>query len=410
MSDQNTGRRKAILAIVLLLAASLTAYLCLRKDPDKEISRTVFPDHTQVITYLPADQSQAIKLITVGEDGVTPVSGKIIYKDKAPWFAMTEDLKFRADGTLSENSQHYARNKDSGAELLRSVGKFAADGVTYVYHEVYRPDGTLERKGELLRPGNYQTTYFYEDGKSINRLRLFDSKKNFVSEKVLRLDGSTIAFTQTAPQGAMITTLYWEDDKMRATFTSLPSGAEKGEVYDRDGHTLLAEYERDPWSLQEIYHDAATGKLLQARQAVRMQGQLVVSIYSPVDFVMEAKQSFVLQSLIGPQAESPRLRRIDYWDRTNKWACLIRMNTDGVTPKDDTCPTKEGGTITRTLGDGGLITNVEIKDKNGKTISSQKPASATIDKINPDWLANKRPVELPSYMDKDAPPRLYDYR
>lgn len=378
-----------------------------------EIGRIKFPDKTQVVAYLPeASSGQSLRLIRFAADGRTRLSGTIFWSS-----GLIEDLSFSKNVLVSSVEYYPVDDKADDPHTVRghkrADSKFAADGLTYTYHAVYRPDGTLERLGQLLQAGgSYQSTFYFEDGKTVSRERIFDALKHYKQEKIFRRDGSLVAsiYSKEGDISKTETSLYRDDGSLYAQFTRDPVDGEKGHVYAADGHTMLLEYVRDYYSLQEFHLDT-NGNLLQNRDGSRMGGLMTVRGYRQVNgkMLMEYRQRWTLVQTVGPEADKHRLLRVEYFDFVAKRTCEIQMDNTGTRPTAVTCPEKDGSsTVSRLDFDGVTVKEIDKLSKRNQLISSQTGHHQKL-VFSDQWFIDYRPTALPNWQDESAPPPLYDY-
>lgn len=406
MSEKSPGFKVLALAVLAALAIAVV-YFQFFMPRDVEISRKMFPDKTQEVAYLPdSSAEQRLKVILFDTDGFTKIRGTIYWKN-----GIIEDITFRKDNTLATSLEHYARDDKEGWNVRaekRSEATFAKDGESYLTHRVLRKDGTLERSGEQLS-STYLTKYYYPDGTTVQRERTFDQRHRFRTEKLYRPDGTLLAsiYSEKGDPTDTSTSLYRPDGTMSAIFTRHPTNGEEGQVFAANGSTVLAEYHRDYFNVQEIYRDEE-GHLIQVREGSRMGGLLTVRHYRQGDFVMDFRQRYLMPYTMGPEAEKVKLRRIEYYDFAAKRACEISMYPDGLRVATITCPEANGGqTIKQIDEDGKTVKAIQHKAKSGK-VRVETPKNQVIS-IDPRWLENTRPLALPNFVDVDAPPMVYDY-
>lgn len=401
------------LVIMFLVSLALIAgRSLLTASKEREIARAAFADKTEEVAYIPdLATEQRLKLIRFDKDGVTQLSGTIYWNS-----GLIEDLKFSKNVVVSSIEYYPLDNKEGDAHVIRgskrAVSQFA-DGNTYTYHAVYRPDGTLERLGRLLQAGgSYQSTFYFEDGKTVSRERIFDALKHFRQEKIYRLDGSLLAstYSKAGDFSKTETSLYRADGTLYADFTRDPIDGEKGHVYSLDGKSMMLEYVRDYYSLQEIFLDER-GNLIQNRDGSRMGGLLTVRGYTQVQgkMLMQYRQRWTLTQTIGPEANKHRLLRVEYFDFVARTTCEIQMDVAGTTMASVSCPQKDGSAIVQRLSaDGTTVQSIDRVSRSGKVVSSLSGNSKTIS-FPEQWLKDHRPTPLPEWKDAEAPPPLYDF-
>lgn len=401
------------LVVVFLLALAIFAVQSfLTASKEREFARAAFADKTEEVAYIPDPATkQRLKLIRYAQDGVTRMSGTIYWNS-----GLIEDLKFSKNVVVSSIEYYPLDNKEGDAHVIRgskrAISQFA-DGVTFTYHAVYRPDGTLERLGRLLQAGgSYQSTFYFEDGKTVSRERIFDSLKHFRQEKIYRRDGSLLAstYSKAGDFSKTETSLYRADGTLYADFTRDPIDGEKGHVYTLDGKSMILEYVRDYYSLQEIFLDEH-GNLIQNRDGSRMGGLLTVRGYTQMKgkMLMQYRQRWTLSQTIGPDANKHRLLRVEYFDFAAKVTCEIQMDVSGTTITAVSCPQKDGSALVQRLSaDGTTVQSIDRVSRAGKVISSLSGSNKTIS-FPEQWLKDYRPTPLPEWKDDEAPPPLYDF-
>ena len=166
----------------------------------------------------------------------------------------SEDLYMRADGTTESSREYYPTDSRDEPGVLKSRATFAKDGTTWTSHDVFNAKGVLERSGQLLGSGWYQQMYFCEDGVHSRRLRLFNDKREFLSEKVYSCDtGLLVAevFPGTV-SGQFLVTLRRPDGTRAALLTKDYSGI-GGDVFAADGETVIASFRKETYSENAKY-------------------------------------------------------------------------------------------------------------------------------------------------------------
>lgn len=402
-----------ILFLAVMLVATVLLFILNRPTAgqDQDIALATFAEKTDEIAYIPDPSTeQRLKLLRFARDGVTPLAGTIYWNS-----GLIEDLTF-ARGVLVSSVEYFPLDKkDTDAHIIRgprrAVSKFA-EGSTYTYHAVYRADGTLERLGQLQAAGTYQSTFYFADGKTINRERIFDNQKHFRQEKIYRPDGSLLAsiYSKAGDYNKAEASIYRADGSLYADFTRDPIDGEKWHVYAADGKSLIVEYARDYYGLQEIYLDEH-GNLIQNRDGSRMGGLMTVRGYTQVNgkMLMLYRQRWTLTQTIGPEANKHRLLRVEYFDFARQRTCEIQMDVNGTSATSVSCPEKDGTTtVQRLAADGTTVQAIDRVTKAGKTISSRSGNDKTIS-FPEEWLKDYRPTPLPQWQDLDAPPPVYDF-
>lgn len=284
-----------------------------------------------------------------------------------------QHTSFRLDGTISQDRRYFPHEGGPAEPVLKSHATFDLDGKTYKSHEVFRQDGTLARAGKLLKDGRYETSYFFEDGKTAERVRIFSrGKKEFVNENLFRRDGSLKASISAADMGELYVTLYSEDGTKRTAAFYKGVTGEHGSVYAEDGETILVQFEHDYWTRTEVYY-RKDGVMVQKRFA--SGGAMRISFLSS-DGRTIYKQTWRLAT--GKHRQMLReVEELDFADK--KLVRTIRM-------------TKDGRRVDRvTYADG----------------KARGPGDAAVSR---EALREPAPTaELPTFPFTTAPPLIYDY-
>ena len=309
-----------------------------------------------------------------------------------------EAIKFRPDGTVSERTRTYATvNGDIGR--VQSHATYAKDGTTYVTHDVYRGDGTLERAGRGDRDGRYLQTYYFEDGVTVERLRNFGRLKEFISEKIYRRDGSLLAGVSVTMEGLELgITLYAPNGVKQATMFRTKIG-EKGYVFSEDGTTALLEYAYDPYSRVAGYSDAK-GRLI---QKIDMHfNRLVIAFL--------AKDETRTYTQIRRDSDGV-LRKVEErsfgGDSAGSLIRTITMNKDGTRPESVSYPGQEV-TIVKILDGTGVVVRIDFT-KGGTVVRSETPSQPQSEVIPAEALEKPLPTTEQPKFRLVGPPLVYDY-
>lgn len=309
-----------------------------------------------------------------------------------------EEIRFRSDGTVSERTRTYATvNGDIGQ--VQSHATYAKDGMTYMSHDVYRGDGTLERSGRGERDGRYVQTYYFEDGRSIERLRNFGRLKEFVSETIYRRDGSILAgISVTVEELELGITLYAPNGKVQATMFRTKIG-EKGYVFAEDGTTAVLEYAWDPYSRVAGYSDT-TGRLL---QKVDMHFNRLV-----IAFLAKDEKRTYTQIRRDNDGVLRKVEERSFGDDSSgRLIRTITMNRDGTHPESVSYP-GEQSTIVKTLDDNGFVVRIDLT-KGGKVVRSETPSQSQKEVIPAEALEKPLPTAEQPKFRLSGPPLVYDY-
>lgn len=143
----------------------------------------------------------------------------------------TENIFYRVDESKEWSEDFYPLRDGDTSPVKRSLARFAEDGKTYVSHDVKREDGSWERQGKLLADGNYQQTYFCADGKTPEKVQLFDRDKRFISETAIFCDTGKPVRELLPGDDEKTLKLYREDGSVASKIRAI-NGWEVGTIYD----------------------------------------------------------------------------------------------------------------------------------------------------------------------------------
>ena len=308
-----------------------------------------------------------------------------------------EVIEYRPDGTVSERTRTFATvNGDIGR--VQSHATYAKDGITYVTHDVYRGDGTLERSGRGERDGRYIQTYYFEDGQTVERLRNFGRLKEFVSEKIYRRDGTQLAgISVTMDELELGITLYAPDGRKQATMFRTKVG-ERGYVFADDGMTTVLEYAFDPYSRVAGYSDA-NGRLL---QKVDMHFNRLV-----IAFLAKDEKRTYTQFRRDNDGVLRKVEERAFGSSTGgELIRVIQMNKDGSHPESVLYPGEES--INKILDDGGAVVRIDYA-KGGRIVRSETPSQPQWEIIPAEALERPLPTAEQPKFRLYGPPLVYDY-
>lgn len=330
------------------------------------------------------------------EDGFTRIEAVREFRD-----GITETVKFRDDGTVSSYTELYPAG-DSGTRQLKSNATFDESGRFFISHQVYRTDGTLERTGEQLRDGRYESKYYWDDGKTVARHRFFNKQRKFVSETVFSASGARLA-VRTRTDEDLTTSLYREDGTLSASSVKTMF-SEAGKVYAADGK-LLFEFEETPWTTQEDHYNE-NGILVQGRVFVRMAGTTDIYMLN-TDGTLRFKQVWRHSRKAAGDPVEPILSRIMEAKGKSLYR-TIEVGKDGK-PTSVEYPVSGGGKIVKELSDGKNVIATITYDRSNKVVSNVK-ASGEVENFDPAMLQDPPHAQRPIFVDENAPPMVYDYK
>lgn len=414
------ARKRLTLSVVLatILAVLTVSILYVAFWPrEKTFGEIHFADRTMVRIILPPSNSgQEIRYDYFADDLRTRLRSVIEYRDGSE-----ENMTYRADGTRMEASVYFPSDPQSPqARKLKAKARYALDGKTYAYHEVYRLDGSLERQGEALGTGYYRHRYYLTDGKTVERERLFDEKREFFSEKRYRSDGTLSAqVSKGLIEGELAVTYYRPDGVTRASMIKKhPYNGEMGEVYAADGNRVVATFERSFWLAEERYFNDA-GVLVQIRQAAN--GTLTIKSLMPDR--LRVHQIWYQPYIISDKPIPKRLRRVEVYAADGKTILQSfstspaknqgqnqDQNLDKVYVSSVTYPNPTGYTV-KYLNEDGSVRVIQERNAKNEVLSETEVRSAEIVLIPAEWFDDRAPVALPVFKEStvDAPPMIYDY-
>ncbi len=384
------------LGIVLLIAGT-----ALLTSKPKHLSHEAFPERACSRVFLPAAGRPVVHRSEKCDQNGLPASAEVEFAN-----GNLEQITLRADRTAKKSVEYYPGEGAPESRKVRSRAIFAADGETYLSHEVYRLDGTLERSGRGEKDGRYVINYFYADGKTPSRTRQFLNKK-FHIEKRFREDGSPLANLRVEGTQVLIT-MFSPEGSWIANLARSPMGVTGGEVFSQDGTTLLASFIRDNWNFQEYFFDAQ-GKRTQVRMGAIMFGNVSVAVYDKDEKVMYI-QVFRKRPKRGALPEELILSRISEYGEGQKIARIIQMNNEGTRPFSIIEPAGDGRVVSDLNDSDGRVLKRTHYDRSGAIVKTETGRRFKSPRIEAARLKDIPHIELPTYTDTDAPPYLYDYR
>lgn len=334
---------------------------------------------------------EEIRYVTYAQDGKTPVSAIVEYKN-----GNTAQLKLHPNGTEAERFEYFPERKSNEKRVLRLYVR-SDDQNRFLEDRLYREDGTLLRAGKRLRDGTYDARWYFADGTRVMRHKqVNDSKEKRVVllDEKIRLDGSFESIMKLAPDGKRLTTLYSpagvrQEMWVRSNVHGVPH--EYSKYYD-DGNTLAMKVFYDPQFTQAEYY-RADGTMRLAR---------IKSIFGEIDvFVCDQQGNPLLRQKwrFTSQDNSLLLRRVFVYSQDVIVKSIV-LQKDGRTPDTIETAAKVGdkfGTLREFREDGTLETESQ-RDSKGSTIagSTKKFTSAqNIRETLPDSYLSDYPFEEP---------------
>lgn len=378
----------------------MAAFFWLFRKP-ADLAAAGFPERSCSRIFLPAAGNEVLhRQEKCGRDGL-PAQVEVEYAN-----GNFELGKLRPDHTYQQSVEYYPGQGRLDTRKVRSRATFDKDGSTYLTHQVYRLDGTLERSGRGQRDGGYESRYYYADGKTPSRIRQFWDKR-FSSEKRYREDGTLFASVLVHDKEVSID-LYSPGEVRIAALVRGPLGMLGGDVFSEDGNTVLASFIRDYWNFEEHYFDAK-GKRRQIRTGQPMFGNVGAFVFDKDDKVVYT-QMFRKRPKHGDVPAQTILIRVTEYDQTEKITRIIEMNNDGTAAKSLVEPAQDGRIVSELSDDGERILKRTHYDRANHVIKTESGRRFKRPTIKKERLQELPHIELPTYSDNEAPRYVYDYR
>lgn len=401
----------ALIAIGVASAGWLYAFR-LGGTSKERLTQRAFPQRPLTTLFLPAAGSlSGVKSgrATHWPDGFTRKEVILEYEN-----GMEELQFFNKHGKMFTSLQYYAA-ETGGGRRQRSVATFAADGVTYLSHQIWRQDGSLERAGETLPGGEYEQKYYDAGGTIVSRKRIFTAgDKRLKSEEIFDEKGSKIAAInyRVTNFGVNQDVTIFEGGRRKAHFVK-DILQEKGEVFAQDGTSVIAQYIKDIAMSEEVYM-ALDGRIIQTRLSVRFGGSETVRFSSPTRPDITYRQVWRILPAserrgFGSGAPGGRMLRTVEEFSSGKSLYTARVAIDGLNAEAITYELPGGGVIVKSVAAYGRVFKVTERDAQGKEISSIEPAQPETVQLPAELLADPPHAALPDFHDHSAPPPLYDY-
>ncbi len=359
-----------------------------------------FAPGTTVRIFLPDHSSaEKIRYERYAADRVSRTVTDIEYVDGS-----SEQITYWGDNNLrrasvkyfqDDNSQQAASNQNKRVKSKASFDH--RTGQLYTSHQVYRLDGTLERSGELLSDGRYQTSYYWSDGKTLSRQRIFNQSRVYVSEKIFREDGSLLADVVQGQSDQREIVLYWPNGARQANYSSNLVNGARGTYYAEDGVTVVCEFYRSYWAVEEVYYNTA-GQIWQKRLAYPGNGSMTISLFA-ADGTTPASSSTAsgTANASGGNTAGP-LVAVQFWK--------MRPSYDGKPAY------KALSSVALYSGGQGRPYRV-ITFSNGQPdgINAAGQDASGVQVANPAYLVEpvSSPIPEPGMTERGAPKLLYDY-
>lgn len=407
--------RNAFLAALIAIGVASGGWLYafqLGGTSKERLTQRAFPQRPPTTLILPAAGSPSgVKSGRAKHwpDGFTRKEVSLEYEN-----GMEELQFFNKNGKMTMSQQYFPPDA-SGERRWRSLATFAADGVTYLSHQVWRQDGSRERAGTALPGGEYEQKYFHSGGTVVSRKRIFTAgDKRLKSEEIFDEKGSKIAAInyRVTNFGVDQDVTIFEGGRRKAHFVKNIL-QEKGDVFAPDGTTVIAQYIKDITMSEEVYM-APDGHIIQTRLSVRFGGSETVRFSSPTLPDITYRQVWRIlpaSRRSGFRIEEPgsRLLRTVEEFSSGKSLYTARVAIDGLYAEAITYELPGRGSLVKSVAADGLVFRITERDVMGKEISSVEPAQPEIVKLPAEMLADPPHTALPDFRDHSPPPPLYDY-
>lgn len=376
--------RITICGIAALFSCTIIGLLFYLQSAPKQPD---FAPGTTVRIFLPEQGSlERIRYERYAPDKVSRTVTDIEYVDGS-----SEQITYWGDNNLRRTSVKYFKQADedksnnatngtrasnpSQTKQLKSKATFDhRTGKLYTSHQVYRLDGTIERTGELLEDGRYKTSYYWNDGKTLSRQRIFSQSRTFESEQIFREDGSLFADVVQGQSDQREIVLYWPNGALQANYSSNLVNGTRGTYYAEDGVTVVCEFYRSYWASEEIYYSA--GHVWQKRIAYPGSGSLIISLFA-TDGKLVAEQ---------------------FWK---------------VRPAYNDKPGYKALSSVALYRDGQTRPYLTIAASNGKPdgVNEAGQDASGVQIVNPSYLVEPTSISVPEpgLTERGAPKLLYDY-
>jgi len=380
--------------LFIALIALLVFSSC--RESSRESHKLPFPTQKNVRLLLPPTPDERLRQLDhYLSDGKTRMRSAIEYRN-----GVSEEILYWNTGLRRESRRYYPARADAPTRQVRSHALYRADGHTFVSHEVYREDGTLERCGKELADGTYESIYYFGDGFTVERLRRFDRNKKFVSERTFRRNGTRLA--EITPRDSEIHIILFDASEVRrAAYFRNSIGDERGTVYGENGESIHIIYQRDRLLFEADYYDDQ-GLLVQRSRKV--SGVLQVSAIDANGFFRQEWRDHrhpdgIIRATLSAVQELGEEREVI---RT------IQMSRDGLYPVSVEYAVAVGKIIHVLKGSTLQIASVESYDLQGNLNSRRPGIPGELETLSPSRLEMPARDPLPSF-DDFGPAWIYDY-
>jgi len=214
---------------------------------DSAVEPDSFPARTKTRVELrPGSADEHIRYVYMDDDGIKTLT-QIEYRN-----GVTSYVFHRTDGMAKEIKDFYPAEEGETARQLKSQVSFEADGRSYLSHTAFRPDGSLERQGERMPTGEYQTTWFFDDGTSVRRQVSYDWQRKLLSADEYHKNGSLVSQSRRPNSNELITRWFSESGKLTHEFSEGKVNVLSGVFYNADG-SVRVRFMDIGWKLNSQY-------------------------------------------------------------------------------------------------------------------------------------------------------------
>lgn len=380
--------------VFLLLIAALVLNSC--SESSRELRKLPYPAKTQVRLSLPPSPDERIRQVDYYlPDGFTKKHSIVDYLN-----GVTEEIEYWDSGFKRESTRYYPAASETATRRIRSHALYQKDGETFTSHDLYRMDGSLERRGRELQDGTYESAYFFSDGLTVERYRKFDRKKKFVEEALYRRNG-TLAARINPKQSELHIALFNTSEKRIASYFLNMIGEERGTVYADDGETIRVIYDRDRLLFQADYYDDQ-GILVQHSQ--KLAGVLHISAIDEVGIFKQEWRDH--RNADGVIRET--LTVVEEFGADRKVFRTIQMSRDGRYPVQVGYVSAKGKVLNVLDGSTLQIVQIEKYDEKGDLLSSRSGKPGEYEHISTVRLEMPLRDALPNFKDF-GPAYIYDH-
>lgn len=376
----------------------------------KPAPEVIFPQKINQSVFLPKGPGVVISYVdyeTVGHE-------RLKMRSESFWDetqdSVVETASYYRNGYMKDSKKVFP--SDEGVTpIVRRQATYSPGG-QFTSHVVNRKDGTCERNGALLASGNYQSRFFYADGKSLKRERVFYPTQSDASgyrldtEKVLRLNGS-VEHEVFRVEASYYKRVFGLEGEKLASFQMNYDTGLNGEIYDKKTRKLLVTFKSNPYESGYSAGYYKAGVLFQTRHS---RG------YSITDSFYDAEGDKILYQQywkVTPGTEKKPSETVLYeiheYNADRQVARILEVEKGKVVRIKS--PVDEKLVQVKYLDDNGYLNRTEVKK--GREVISVGFAAEGAEKENfdPSWTTRSTPVDIETYSFKDpgSPPWLYDY-